>query len=213
MTSEMPRFSPALSTQVTSSPACRRTWSSQGCLTIRTAVLICSQPLLRGVFLPFGEEIPNVGSEVWWAGVRSKAEHLVWDFRNAACMFDRSISVTARLTSRYQNYWKHPFAVIIFFFLLCKYASDCPSCLTNPRKRPCPTPYSLYLFRWKIMICGALVMVAFTAASCLVPHQEQWIWLFQVSVSCWKKHLRQSCQRKKNIYQSFDQTDLYPWRS
>lgn len=59
---------------------------------------------------------------------------------------------------------------------------------------------STYLFRWKTIIFGALEMVALTAVSCLISQKEQWIWLFQVKVSCWKKHWRQSCWERQKIF-------------
>lgn len=179
----MPRFSPALTAQ-------------QGCLTMWTAALTCSQSLLR-VLIPFGEESPRAVSAVWRAAVRSAAEHLVRDCRTAparlaidACNRPFSFQVSQVLkTVICRDFF--------FFFSFYASASDCPSRPTSPRKWPCLIPYRLYLFRWKIMICGALVMVAFTTASCFFPHEEQWIWLVEVRVSCWKKHLRQSCQREK----------------
>lgn len=69
-------------------------------------------------------------------------------------------------------------------------ANNFPACLAAI------LPCSVYLFKCKITIFGALARQVFTAVSCFVPHHEHWIWLFQVRMSCWKKHSRQSCQRK-----------------
>lgn len=66
-------------------------------------------------------------------------------------------------------------------------------------------PKNPYLFKWKIIIFGALEILALTAVSCLVSQNEQWIWLFQVSVSCWKKHWRQSYGGETHVVTTMDQ--------
>lgn len=153
--------------------------------------VIHRQSSLSGAFLPFGEEIPKAvkfGGLQW----RATQELLVWAFRKAWCMFGRCVAVTAiwipgiKSTKPIHLQW-------VFLFMQMQVAiphiSQIPG---NGNVLP-------YLFRWKITMRGALVMVVSTTASCFVPHKEQWIWLFKVSLSCWKKHLRQSCQRKKQL--------------